>query len=190
MFMSDKPRNQQQLARDLAALTDVLRDESTKLAWLEAFWQTMASNWNAIDSLRMDKYLYLVRCYVSKGFELLKQRKWSEEWVEKYTDMLAVDGAPLSARDPKVPRGLTLHVLDVWMDELEKVDQEKQALVVKIMKPIRLLALRAECPVKSVNARAVETMKDDRLLKGKEWRAVDDASDEARDSDAPGRTDE
>jgi ribosomal RNA-processing protein 1 len=51
MWMSDKPRNQQQLARDLAGLIDVLRDGAV-LPFLEGFWDTMAREWGGIDVLR------------------------------------------------------------------------------------------------------------------------------------------
>jgi ribosomal RNA-processing protein 1 len=51
MWMSDKPRTQQQLARDLAALVDVLPGE-TVLLFLDAFWKTMAREWVGIDVLR------------------------------------------------------------------------------------------------------------------------------------------
>jgi ribosomal RNA-processing protein 1 len=51
MWMSDKPRNQQQLARDLAALVDVLR-AGVVVPFLEGFWITMGREWSGIDVLR------------------------------------------------------------------------------------------------------------------------------------------
>ena len=51
MWMSDKPRNQQQLARDLAGLIDVLPQEVV-IPFLDAFWKTMAREWNGIGQLR------------------------------------------------------------------------------------------------------------------------------------------
>lgn len=49
--MSDRPRTQQRLAIDLAGLVDVLPDENV-VPFLEAFWNTMAREWNGIDVLR------------------------------------------------------------------------------------------------------------------------------------------
>ncbi|PPJ53405.1 hypothetical protein CBER1_00963 [Cercospora berteroae] len=169
MFMSDKPRNQQRLARDLAALTDVLVQENV-LPWLQAFWRTIAREWGSIDSLRMDKYLYLVRCYVNKGFEICAKRKWE---VEQYLSILEEDGGPLSIRDVKVPVGLKLHVLDIWVDELEKVDSDKDAAPVEqVMKPVR--KLQKESLVKSVRQRAKESLEDERLFEGTRWRTGED----------------
>jgi ribosomal RNA-processing protein 1 len=51
MWMSDRPRTQQQLARDLATLVDVLPVEAA-LLFLDAFWKTMAREWIGIDVLR------------------------------------------------------------------------------------------------------------------------------------------
>jgi ribosomal RNA-processing protein 1 len=51
MWMSDKPRNQQQLARDLASLVNDLPKEVV-LPFLDAFWKTMSREWGGIDVLR------------------------------------------------------------------------------------------------------------------------------------------
>jgi ribosomal RNA-processing protein 1 len=51
MWHSDKPRTQQQLARDLASLVDVM-PKDVFLPFLHAFWQTMAREWMGIDVLR------------------------------------------------------------------------------------------------------------------------------------------
>ncbi|KAI5370233.1 Putative nucleolar, Nop52 [Septoria linicola] len=178
MFMSDKPRNQQRLARDLAALTDVLAKENV-LPWLQAFWKTMAREWGGIDSLRMDKYLYLIRCYVNKGFEVCAKRGWE---VDAYQDVLDADGGPLSVRDVKVPVGLKLHVLDIWVDELEKVDEDKKrAPVEHVMKPIR--KLQKDSLVKSVRVRAKESLEDERLFQGMRWRTEEDRDASEVDGD-------
>lgn len=167
--MSDKPRNQQQLARDLAALVDVLKTPTAQIAFISAFWKTMSREWGAIDSLRMDKYLYLLRCYVAKGFEVCsKSKSWTKVFGEKdkvweqYVEMLAADGGPLSARDMKVPVGVRLHVLDIWVDELEKIDGEHKVDVTKVMAPVKLLGEKTL--TKSVRVRAEEAVEDDRIL--------------------------
>jgi len=51
MWMSDRARTQQQLARDLALLVeDVPRPLA--ISFLDAFWKTMAKEWVGIDALR------------------------------------------------------------------------------------------------------------------------------------------
>lgn len=169
MFMSDKPRNQQQLARDLAALVDVLKSSSAQIAFISAFWKTMSREWSAIDSLRMDKYLYLLRCYIAKGFEVCSKSKgWKNAYGEKdkvwerYSEMLVADGGPLSPQDMKVPVGVRLHVLDIWVDELEKIDGEHKVDVEKVMAPVKLL--RKNTLTKSVRKRAEEAEEDERIL--------------------------
>lgn len=56
MWMSDKPRNQQQLARDLADLIDVV-SPGTVVGFADAFWKTMAREWNGIGRLRYVRYV-------------------------------------------------------------------------------------------------------------------------------------
>jgi ribosomal RNA-processing protein 1 len=51
MWMSDKPRNQQQLARDLADLIDVV-PRTTLVPFVDAFWKTIAREWSGIGRLR------------------------------------------------------------------------------------------------------------------------------------------
>lgn len=51
MWMSDRSRVQQQLARDLAGLVDVVSREGV-VQFAEAFWKTMAREWVGIDVLR------------------------------------------------------------------------------------------------------------------------------------------
>lgn len=127
----------------------------------------MSREWKGIDSLRMDKYLYLIRCYVNRGFEVCKKGKWEVEVVEEYGEMMSADGGPLSARDAKVPVGLRLHVLDVWVDELGKVDVERAAPLGKVMEPVRKLS--KDSLVKSVRVRAREQIEDEGLVDGQAW---------------------
>ena len=51
MWMSDKPKPQQQLARDFAELVDSLRSGNV-VPFLDAFWKTVAREWGGIDVLR------------------------------------------------------------------------------------------------------------------------------------------
>lgn len=89
----------------------------------------------------------------------------------------------MSARDAKVPVGLRLHVLDVWVDEFEKVDVERIAPVEKVIEPVRKLS--KDSLVKSVRTRAREQAEDDRLVKGKAWAepSEEDEEDEAAAQD-------
>lgn len=181
LYMSDKPRNQQALARDLADLTSTQKSPAAQIAFLSAFWKTIAREWSAIDYLRMDKYLYLVRCMVAKGFALFNTASTASEYV----DMLTAESGPLSARDAKVPAGLKLHVLDVWVDEMEKAGVEEDSVVEKLMEPVRRLV--KESVVKSVRVRAKETVEDERLRdEGRRWATEEEKAEEDEDDDGEG----
>lgn len=145
----------------------------------------MSREWSAIDSLRMDKYLYLLRCYIAKGFEVCsKSKSWKKAFGEKdkvweqYVEMLVADGGPLSPLDMKVPVGVRLHVLDIWVDELEKADGEHKVDVEKVMAPVKLLGEKTL--TKSVRVRADEAVEDDRILSwnGEAVKARGDVDDE------------
>ena len=171
--MCDKPRNQQRLARDFATLVQELRSRENVLGFLQAFWKTMAREWSGIDSLRMDKFLYLVRCYVRAGFEVCaaKTEKGGLKWSE-YQRILRGEGGPLSSRDVKVPNGLRLHVLDVWVDELQGVEiGEIEKSAEEVMAPIQKLG--EESFVKSVRERAMSVWNDPRW-RDREVKATED----------------
>ncbi|KAK3066786.1 hypothetical protein LTR53_016719 [Teratosphaeriaceae sp. CCFEE 6253] len=154
--MQDKPLHQQNLAQDLADLMDVLKGDENMLGWLRGFWVTMGREWGGIDGLRMDKFLYL-------GFEVCGKKGWEEDFVERYSEVLAE--VPFNVRDHKIPDGLRYHVLDLYMDELEKADPHHKAPVVgKLLGPVK--ALEKDSLNKKVRERVRECLADERLA---EW---------------------
>ena len=177
MWHSDKPLTQQRLARDLADLLTVVNGRENFLGFVSAFWKTIAREWSGIDALRMDKYLYLVRCYVGKGFECVKKREWEdEELLEAYLEVLA--SVPLNVADLKIPNGVRYHVVDIYVDELEKVDRERNAPVEKILVPLRRLGEKSV--TKAVRLRVQEALKDERL-QGWKCERTKDTNDEIVD---------
>lgn len=166
-----------------------MRSDDNVLTFLSAFWQTMSREWPGVDRLRMDKFLYLVRQYVNASFVWLSQKtawgsvagkKEPQAVRDRYLAMLMDEGAPFAARDPKVPVGLRLHVLDVWVDELDKVDERRDAPVQELMEPLRKLG--KETVIKSVRERVGEVLEDERLA---DWKneAVDDEAEDEDDDD-------
>lgn len=87
----------------------------------------------------------------------------------EYQDLISRDdmahggglGGPLSVGDEKVPDGLRYHVLDVWVEELVKVEGWEGVKEV-LMRPVMQLA--DEGRTKVVRARAKEVLGDRRLL--------------------------
>lgn len=131
----------------------------------------------------MDKFLYLVRQMLNAGFALLQKDQWKDAGVrEQFLDILAE--IPLAPREPKVPNGLRYHVIDIFVDELEKVDADRTAPVEELLAPLRKLA--KDGMTKSVRKKADEALDDERLVDWKGENAKEEASDEEAMDDAEG----
>lgn len=168
--MCDRPRPQAALCSDLASLIDILPPE-TVIPFLRAFWHTMAREWTNIDVLRMEKFLLLVRRYVGGTFSYLRDKGWETELLEGHMGLFKE--VPLNVEDVKLPTGMRYHVIDVYVDELEKVGAlEADAADVplqKLLEPLRTLA--KESPTKGVRLKCKEVLKDERLS-GNEMEVV------------------
>ncbi|CAG8977738.1 hypothetical protein HYALB_00012173 [Hymenoscyphus albidus] len=184
LWLSDRPIPQQNLASSLASLLGVLPAE-TLIPFLRAFWQTMAREWTHIDVLRMEKFLLLVRRYVGSSLTVLKEGGWETERVQEVLDVY--EEIPLSVGDVRVPMGLRFHVVDVWVDELERVglleDVGVTGMVLEqVMAP--LVKLREGSPTKIMRRKADDALADERIpgnekevVKedgGSEWAGFDD----------------
>ncbi|KAF2002937.1 hypothetical protein P154DRAFT_520690 [Amniculicola lignicola CBS 123094] len=165
LWMQDKPILQQRLSRDFAGLVEVLKTDVV-MPFLSCFWKTMAREWNGIEALRRDKYLFLVRQYLNTTFRYLSRNSWrNTAAVAEYTSILAE--TPLSSTNTRIPAGLTYHVLDCYVDELEKVAGEEMdnEVLARLLEPVE--QLRTESKTKAVRNAAKECLDDDRL---KVWR--------------------
>lgn len=87
----------------------------------------------------MDKYLYLIRQVFSTGLKWLAKGKWDGKKVEEYVGILEEVG--LNVKDVKVPNGLRYHVLDIYVDEIEKVagDKMEEVPLEALLEPVRKL---------------------------------------------------
>lgn len=169
--MQDKPALQQRLSRDLASLVSTLRS-SVALPFIRAFYLTMAREWTNIEALRLDKYLYLIRQYVNASFQYLAAKKWKPSVLQEFNKVM--EETPLNTTDMKIPNGLRYHVLDVWVDELEKVnskwdDEKMQGILETLVQPIENLAKKGA--LKVVREAAKEVLADETLRK---WRGQED----------------
>ncbi|PYH39887.1 ribosomal RNA processing 1 family protein [Aspergillus neoniger CBS 115656] len=261
-YHSDRPLTQQALARTLSYSLVPTLPRSTLHRFLRAFWITIGRDFHSLDRLRLDKYLFLIRCYVGVAFEVLlkpqstssttstanggkrkreeeptsskrnkknnknkkqQQQQQSEEsttssepqdWtaLESYINIIEEgplcplnfdpDQPPMNEKEdyvpmPHGPDGLRYHVMDVWIDELEKVlefeeiegaEEGQQTKKVKGGVPMELLLrpiekLKKESGYKPVRTRAAETLDDERLVEWgvKERKVVEESSDEEWD---------
>jgi len=122
----------------------------------------------------MDKYLYLVRCYVQEGFQYVRRKSWSEELLGEYLGVL--EGVAFNVRDARIANGLRYHVIDLYVDELDKADLEDEAPVEKLLEPMRKLG--KESITKPVRKRVGEALADQRLANWKARREVEEESGE------------
>ncbi|KAI9677261.1 MAG: hypothetical protein M1829_002603 [Trizodia sp. TS-e1964] len=161
MWMSDRPRTQDQLATELSGLIDLLPD-STALPFLNAFWKTIAREWNGIDVLRMEKFLLLVRKYLNASFHYLAKKQWDEPVVSEYLAIL--EAGPLNLRDSKIPNGLRYLIMGLYIDELDEVDSPRgsDTPIEMLLEPLRKLGTQS--PTKSVRERAKMSLNDKRLM--------------------------
>jgi len=169
MWMSDKPLVQQRLATDLASLVDTLHLDVV-LPFLDAFWKIMAREWANIDALRKNKFLYLIRQYLFASFRFLSRHEWNNtRAIEGYMNILA--RTPLNPTDPKIPNGMRYHVLDIYVDELDKIDADREGKMPleTLLAPVKTLEKAAV--TKAVRKHAKEALEDERL---KDWNNLEE----------------
>jgi ribosomal RNA-processing protein 1 len=179
--MQDKPALQQRLSRDLASLVPSLRTQLV-LPFLRAFFLTMSREWSHIESLRLDKYLYLIRQYLNAAFTFLSRNKWKKDLLEQWNKV--VEEVPLETKDMRIPNGLRYHVMDIWVDELDKVEdgwekEDKKEALETVMLPVEKMA--KEGKLKTLRTAAKESLADERL---RAWRGqADEAMNEPEEED-------
>jgi len=123
----------------------------------------MAREWTNIDVLRMEKFLLLVRRYIGAMFALMESQGWEGETVGEL--LVVLEEVPLEVRDARLPNGLRYHVIDVYVDELERVsalkDGGKGVPLEELLEPLRKLG--KESPTKDVRRKCREALEDERL---------------------------
>jgi ribosomal RNA-processing protein 1 len=123
----------------------------------------MAREWTNIDVLRMEKFLLLVRRYVGALFALMEESEWERDTMGELLGVLGE--VPLEAGDARLPNGLRYHVIDVYVDELERVgalkDGGKGVPLKQLLEPLRKLG--KESPTKDVRRKCREALEDERL---------------------------
>ncbi|KAI1179387.1 nucleolar protein,Nop52-domain-containing protein [Nemania sp. FL0916] len=194
--------------------------------WLAAFWETLGREWTSIDALRLDKFLLLVRRVLGASL------KWAacldDTDADINTEELEMNSSGGSSRTrasarrdallsnlaawpldvssdlSRMPVGLRLHVLDIWVDEAEKLglldDDDDDAISTETEKRttssagrelidgLRLLVeAQSKSTCKPVRLRAKESLKDERLP----WNQEDEAAgdDEVKRSAGAGSGD-
>ncbi|KAI9708281.1 MAG: hypothetical protein M1828_003010 [Chrysothrix sp. TS-e1954] len=167
MWMCDKPHTQQVLARDLAGLVSRDLDGANVMGFVDTFWRTLSREWAGIDGLRMDKFLYLARQMLFVSLEYLARSDFDDEQCRQLVRILAE--TPLNIDDNRIPNGIRYHVLDILVDELDRLwlsieatadGREFSRFVDALVKPVSEMERRA---VKPMRKRAKEVLENPEL---------------------------
>ena len=124
----------------------------------------MVTNWSVIPSLRLDKYLYLVRVMISHSFVYLAKLSWPEDLLNAWTGVIMGQGechGVLDAKDGKVGDGLRYHVLDVWIDGLMEEESWEVGVENGVMKSVEVVSTAGA--TKTLRDRAKLVVSDERL---------------------------
>jgi ribosomal RNA-processing protein 1 len=116
----------------------------------------------------MNKFLYLIRQYLLASFRFLSRASWSNDSIDGLCSVLTA--TPLNPSDPKIPNGMRYHVLDVYVDELDNIDKEREGKMPleKMLGPVRKIAETGV--TKAVRKSAKEALGDERLV---DWNKVE-----------------
>ncbi|PQE06314.1 nucleolar, Nop52 protein [Rutstroemia sp. NJR-2017a WRK4] len=173
MWMCDRPLPQQSLASSLASL--VLSLPKNKIVgFYRGFWEIMKKEWERIDVLRMEKFLLLVRRYVAVGLEVVRDNWTGEEEEENVGEgvLRVVEEIPcrVGEGEMRVPNGMKFHVVDIWVDELERVGmleedvvgtEEGKAKLERVLRPLK--KMQKDSMNKIVRNKAKDALADERL---------------------------
>ncbi|KAI5458713.1 nucleolar protein,Nop52-domain-containing protein [Mariannaea sp. PMI_226] len=182
LWMTDRPLPQQRLATDLAELLFVLKPACVT-PWLRGFWVVVDAQWTDIDVLRLEKFLLLVRRVFAAHVRLAKQHAFQGETVDALVAVLAEFPFEAEGDLRKVPVGIRLHALDLWVDELERegalaVTGDDEAAAGAFVKRLGDLVLGLKrCPVKPVRERCEDSYDDERLPWSKATGEEDEEAD-------------
>ncbi|CCH46225.1 Ribosomal RNA processing protein 1 B [Wickerhamomyces ciferrii] len=117
MWFCDRPRPQQRLALELANLFEIIPLKNLS-KFQKSWWVIITKEWINIDHWRLDKFLMLIRFVLNSIFKRLNSEEWEKSIVEDFLTILRE--GPLSG-DKSIPTGIPFHIIDIYIDELEKV---------------------------------------------------------------------
>lgn len=187
LWMTDRPLPQQALAADLANLLFTLRP-SCAVPWLSAFWAVMGMEWTDIDVLRMEKFLLLVRRVFAAQIRFARERAYAGPEVDSLKEnVLRIWPFENDGDLKRVPVGVRLHVLDIWVDELEREGALEDPTAEGFVKDVgEMVAAMKTCTIKPVRARASENYEDERLPWGTKAEPAEEIQGGVEDEDGWG----
>ncbi|XP_017777404.1 PREDICTED: ribosomal RNA processing protein 1 homolog [Nicrophorus vespilloides] len=120
MWMSDKLLIQEECAENIAHLMHKLNDN--QLMFFKCGLKTLCNEWFGIDQLRLDKFLMFARRLVRQALIVVRNNEWKFEYVKQFQDIMTE-----TVLNPKPSGflGLTMHISDIYWEEISKVSQGK-----------------------------------------------------------------
>jgi ribosomal RNA-processing protein 1 len=89
----------------------------------------------------VDKFYLLFRRFTNAAFRLLARQGWEQEGVSQFVALLVKEGGPLCSNDVKVPDGITYHLADVYVEELDRALETAIGEENRTTEPVPALAL-------------------------------------------------
>ncbi|KAI9645021.1 hypothetical protein NHQ30_007060 [Ciborinia camelliae] len=203
MWMCDRPLPQQSLASSLASLLSSI-PPNKRAPFYTGFWEIMRKEWERIDVLRMEKFLLLVRRYLAAGFEVYissttaseaagKKKASTKKSAKVETSTVGEDVLAVLSEIPcgtgpdamRTPNGMRFHVVDIWVDELEKLEvidaakesEEGAKRLERLLEPLRKLG--KESLNKVVRNKVKEALSDERLPGNEKEGSAESAEEDA-----------
>lgn len=127
LWMADKDHSE--VATNLALLSSISK---STWEWLLAFFETMRNEWDQIDAIRIDKFMFLVRLMIKNA---LNEALIDEgEWLKILFNIIEKSSYKGS--------GLLFHIADVYIDEIPNITlKNKLSLInpfIELMKTSKL----------------------------------------------------
>jgi hypothetical protein len=141
-----------------ASLIPHCRGAHLAALFIKTFFQTVRREWGRMDKYRVDKFYTLIRLMMEQVYEYMAKRHWNLGIVRLFNDIVCDEVLM------QTPNGLRLHLVDLSLDELAKVNARApmpltEATFVDVLEPY--FALAQACKDKIVQARIM-----DKVLRG------------------------
>ncbi|XP_058806264.1 ribosomal RNA processing protein 1 homolog [Phymastichus coffea] len=149
MWMSDKPLVQEDLAESISKLVHCFHFMEPALLYTKCTLISLSNEWFGIDQYRLDKFHMLVRKIIRQTFVMCKNQSWNKQWVVGVAKVIED-----FLLDPKICLGLSLHITDLYMEELAKISEGNISpdMVTELIRPfvIHLVSMDDQRQMKHV----------------------------------------
>lgn len=150
---------------NISQLIHSFKNEQSAVIFIKAFFKTIQKEWHGIDQLRMDKFYLLIRFLLKETFNFLKKYTWNERLMTEVNNVFQEE--PLNPNSLAVPDGIRLHLVEIFLTELESVvdNQMSSDVFLKVLDPLFFLLAHS----RSANiTSAVNKNLFERLIQGEE----------------------